>query len=90
MNKMNEILYLYIVVLPAILVPRHNIGGDECVLYNTSLEELNVSVPENTSFHATLNHRHNNQQNIPQSTQQQQPNNPYQGMQVNINFLYHK
>lgn len=70
-------------VLPAILVPRHNLGSDEnTVLYNTSLEELSVSVPENTSFHATLNHQHNQQQSIPQSPQQQQqPNNPYQGMQ---------
>ncbi|CAL1687824.1 unnamed protein product [Lasius platythorax] len=74
-------------VLPAILVPRHNLASDEnTVLYNTSLEELSVSVPENTSFHATLNHQHNQQQNIPQSPQQQQqqqqqPNNPYQGMQ---------
>ena len=46
-------------------------------------------MPENTSFHATLNHQHHNQQSIPQSPQQQQqqqqqqpPNNPYQGMQV--------
>jgi len=74
--------------LPAILVPRHNLASDEnTVLYNTSLEELSVSVPENTSFHATLNHQHNQQQGIPQSSQQQQqqqqqPNNPYQGMQV--------
>lgn len=67
-------------VLPAILVPRHNISGDESVLYNTSLEELSVSVPENASFHATLNHQHHNQ-GLPQSPQQQ-PNNPYQGMQV--------
>ena len=76
-------------VLPAILVPRHNLAGDESVLYNTSIEELSVSVPENTSFHATLNHQHHNQQSIPQSPQQQQqqqqqqpPNNPYQGIQV--------
>ncbi|KYM76419.1 Mothers against decapentaplegic like protein 3 [Atta colombica] len=42
-------------VLPAILVPRHNLASDEnTVLYNTSLEELSVSVPENTSFHATV------------------------------------
>ncbi|KYN01651.1 Mothers against decapentaplegic like protein 3 [Cyphomyrmex costatus] len=42
-------------VLPAILVPRHNLANDEnTVLYNTSLEELSVSVPENTSFHATV------------------------------------
>ncbi|XP_034938723.1 mothers against decapentaplegic homolog 3 [Chelonus insularis] len=66
-------------VLPAILVPRHNLPGDESVLYNTSLEELSVSVPENTNFHATLNHR-NNQQEVSQ-TSQQQSNNPYQGMQ---------
>ena len=71
-----------ITVLPAILVPRHNLSGEESVLYNTSLEELSVSVPENTSFHATLNHQHHNQQGIPQSPQQQPPNNPYQGMQV--------
>nr|ARK19991.1 plexin domain-containing protein 2-like protein [Ampulex compressa] len=58
--------------LPVILVPRHNLAGDESVLYNTSLEELSVSVPENTNFHATLNHQHHNQQGIPQSPQQQQ------------------
>ncbi|XP_074099963.1 smad on X [Cotesia typhae] len=68
-------------VLPAILVPRHNLSNDDSVLYNTSFEELNVSVPENTSFHATLNHRYSNQQGIPHSSQQQQPNNPYQAMQ---------
>ncbi|XP_014299152.1 mothers against decapentaplegic homolog 3 [Microplitis demolitor] len=68
-------------VLPAILVPRHNLSGDESVLYNTSFEELSVSVPENTSFHATLNHRYNNQQGISHPSQQQQPNSLYQGMQ---------
>lgn len=46
-----------------------------------------MSVPENTSFHATLNHQHHNQQGIPQSPQQQPPNNQYQGMQVEFLFL---
>lgn len=96
-SKASRIAWLYrgtrnFAVLPAILVPRHNLASDEnTVLYNTSLEELSVSVPENTSFHATLNHQHNQQQSIPQSPQQQQqPNNPYQGMQVSswVNYLY--
>lgn len=68
-------------VLPAILVPRYNnLSGDESVLYNTSLEELNVSVPENANFPTSLNTRHSNQPGIQQPLQQQ-PNNPYQGIQ---------
>lgn len=68
-------------------MPRYNnLSGDESVLYNTSLEELNVSVPENANFPTSLNTRHSNQPGIQQALQQQ-PNNPYQGIQV---FIYKK
>ncbi|OXU24468.1 hypothetical protein TSAR_000250 [Trichomalopsis sarcophagae] len=79
---------------PIYVTPRHSLSGDETTLYNTSVEELSASVPENASFHATLNHQQqqqqlqphqqpqqHNQHGIPQSPQQQQPNNLYQGMQ---------
>lgn len=85
-------IFTVIAALPAILVPRHSLTGDESVLYNTSLEELSVSVPENTSFHATLNHQHNSPQSLgrPGQQQLQQSNNPYSLTQVNFLLILKK
>ena len=62
--------------LPTILVPR--LADQDCELYNNSIEELNLNVPENTNFYETLVHQHG----VPQSPQQQQPNSTYQGIHV--------
>lgn len=36
--------------LPAILVPRHTLTNDDSNIYTHSLDDVNTSVPENTSF----------------------------------------